>query len=157
MLHLCLYLYTKDTLCLPFKMPQTCYSLNCTCPPVSCTCTCPIRVIENMTHQYQLTAAIENTITENSCFCFFSFFWSVISRDFPWFQDIFYKSPYASKSSWMKRSSHHRKGRSSVYCVQTSSFLFVGMWRVCHFSKIKHPGGSGGSRPNGDLFRYFVS
>ena len=36
------------------------------------------------------------------------------------------------------------KERSSLYCVQTSSFLFVGMWRVCKSSKIKHPGGSGG-------------
>ena len=48
-------------------------------------------------------------------------------------QDLFYKSSFASKISWKKRS--------SLYCVQTSSFLFVGMWRVCKSSKIKHPGG----------------
>ena len=47
-----------------------------------------------------------------------------------------FKCPFAAKCSWMKRS--------SLYCVQTSSFLFVGMWRVCKSSKIKHPGGSGG-------------
>ena len=45
---------------------------------------------------------------------------------------IFYKSPFASKFSWKKRS--------SVYRVQTSS---LGMWRVCISSKI-HPGGSWG-------------
>ena len=32
----------------------------------------------------------------------------------------------------------------TLYCFQTSSFLFVGMWRVCKSSKMKHPGGSGG-------------
>ena len=36
------------------------------------------------------------------------------------------------------------KERSSLYCDQTSSFLFVGMWRVCKSSKIKHSGGWGG-------------
>ena len=36
------------------------------------------------------------------------------------------------------------KERSSLYCVQTSRFLFVGMWRVCKSSKIQHPGRSGG-------------
>ena len=40
--------------------------------------------------------------------------------------------------SWKKRSSHQGKKRSTCipYCVQTSSFLFVGMWRVCKSSKI---------------------
>ena len=33
-----------------------------------------------------------------------------------------------------------RKERSSLYCVQNSSFLFLGMWRVCKSSKIKLPG-----------------
>ena len=32
-------------------------------------------------------------------------------------------------------------------CVQASSFLFVGMWRVCKFSKIQ---GALSSRPKGD-------
>ena len=50
---------------------------------------------------------------------------------------IFYKLLFASKYP-------PRKERSSLYCVQTSSFLFVGMWRVCKSSKVKHPGGSGG-------------
>ena len=42
--------------------------------------------------------------------------------------------------------------RGNLYCVQTSSFLFVGMWRVCNSSKIKHPGGSGtlSSGPKGE-------
>ena len=49
---------------------------------------------------------------------------------------------------------------SSLYCVQTSSFLFVGMWRVCKSSKIKHQEVQGAlsSRPTGDpgqLFLYF--
>ena len=48
-----------------------------------------------------------------------------------------------------------QKERSSLYRVQTSSFWFMGMWRVCKSSKIKHPGGSGGggalsSRPKVD-------
>ena len=33
------------------------------------------------------------------------------------------------------------KERSSLYCIQTSSFLFVGVWKS---PKIKHPGGLGG-------------
>ena len=33
-----------------------------------------------------------------------------------------------------------RNETSSLYCVQTLSFLFVGMLRVCKSSKIKHPG-----------------
>ena len=56
-------------------------------------------------------------------------------QSFPDFR-ILYKSPFASKFSWKKRR--------SLYCVQTSSSLFVGMWRVCTSSKIKHPGGSEG-------------
>ena len=32
-----------------------------------------------------------------------------------------------------------RKERSSLYCVQTSSFLFVGMWKVGKSCIIKHP------------------
>ena len=74
----------------------------------------------------------------------------MISPDFSWFfliSGFCYKSPFASECSWKKRSSHQGKNRSSLYCVQTSSFLFVEMWRVCKSSKIKHPGGSGGLCP----------
>ena len=66
----------------------------------------------------------------------------VIFHDISWFQD-FLRIWFALKFSWKKRNSHQEKKRSSLYCVQTSSLLFVGMWRVCK-SKIKHPGGSGG-------------
>ena len=61
-----------------------------------------------------------------------------------WFLGIFYKSPSASKFSWKDRSSH--QGKKEVACIvsKPSSFLFVGMWRVCESSKIKHPRGSGG-------------
>ena len=44
---------------------------------------------------------------------------------FPDFRN-FYKSSFAPKLFWKKT----RKERSSLYCVQTTSFLFVGMWRV---------------------------
>ena len=40
---------------------------------------------------------------------------------FPRVQDFLYKSPFASKCSWKKKS--------SMYCVPTCSFLFTGMWR----------------------------
>ena len=45
------------------------------------------------------------------------------------FSGFFYKSLFPSHFSWKKRS--------SLYCVQTFSFLFVGMWRVCKSSKTK--------------------
>ena len=48
-----------------------------------------------------------------------------------WFLRIFYKSPFASKFSWKKKSSH--QGKKEVACI-VSSFLFVGMWRVCKSS-----------------------
>ena len=48
------------------------------------------------------------------------------------------------KSSLKEEKYPLRKERSSLYCVQTSCFLFVGMWRVCKSSK-KHPKG-----PKGD-------
>ena len=68
----------------------------------------------------------------------------VITQDFfPDFR-IFYKSPFASKCSLKEEKYPPRKERSNLYCVQTSSFLFVGMWRVCKSSKIKHPGVSWG-------------
>ena len=57
---------------------------------------------------------------------------------------IFYKSPIASVFFLKEEKYPPRKERSSLYCVQTSSFLFVAMWRVCKSSKIKHPGGLGG-------------
>ena len=56
---------------------------------------------------------------------------------------ILYKSSFASKCSWKKRSSH--QGKKEIACIVSKpSFLCVGMWRVCKSSKIKHPGGSGG-------------
>ena len=36
-----------------------------------------------------------------------------------------------------------------MHCVQTSSFLFVGMWRVCISSKIQEVQGALSSRPKG--------
>ena len=77
---------------------------------------------------------------------------------FLWFLRIFsdfricYKSPFASEFSWRKRRSHKGKKEVACICVQTSSFLFVGMWRNRKSSKMKHPGGSGAlcSRPKGD-------
>ena len=47
-----------------------------------------------------------------------------------------------------KRSSH--QGKKEQACIVSKpyvSHLFVGMWRVCKSSKIKHPGGSGGLCP----------
>ena len=58
----------------------------------------------------------------------------VISQDFSWFHIFFYKSPLASKFSW-KKSSH--QGKKEVAWIVSSSFLLVGMWRVCKSSKIK--------------------
>ena len=60
------------------------------------------------------------------------------------FAGLFTNHPFASLFSWKKRSSP--QGKKEVACIvfQTSGFLFVGMWRVCKSSKIKHPGGSGG-------------
>ena len=57
--------------------------------------------------------------------------WTEFLRIFPDFEDFL-------------QISHCLQGKkNSLYCVQTSSFLFVGMWRVCKSSKIEHPGGSG--------------
>ena len=58
-------------------------------------------------------------------------------RILPRFQDFFTNLPLPQNV--LKR----RQLGSSQYYVQTSSFLFVGIWRVCKSSKIKHPGGSG--------------
>ena len=66
----------------------------------------------------------------------------VISLDFSWFQDFLQIS--LCLKVFLEEKQPPREERSSLYCVQTSSFLFVGMWRVCKSSKIKHPGGSGG-------------
>ena len=46
---------------------------------------------------------------------------------------------------------HPMKERSSLYCVQTSIFSFVG--RVCKSSKSNHPAGSGSPRPAPHSFR----
>ena len=43
-----------------------------------------------------------------------------------------------------KNENQNLEFNSFLYCVQISSFSFVGMWRVCKSSKIIHPGGSGG-------------
>ena len=37
---------------------------------------------------------------------------------------------------FLERREVATKERSSLYCVQTSSFLFVGMWRVCKSSEM---------------------
>ena len=60
---------------------------------------------------------------------------------------IFYKSPFASKFSTQKYPPRKERSTCSLYCVQFSSFLFVGMWRVCKSSEIKHPWGSGSFCP----------
>ena len=72
----------------------------------------------------------------------------VISLDFSWFQD-FVQISLCLTSFLKEKKSPPRKERSSMYCVQTSSFLFVGMWRVCKSSKMKRPRVS--SRLKGDL------
>ena len=46
------------------------------------------------------------------------------------FSGFFLISPFASKCSCWSR-----KERRCLHCVQISSFLFVGMWRVCKSSK----------------------
>ena len=79
----------------------------------------------------------------------------VISQDFSWFQVFFYKSPFASKFSWKKRSSHQGKKVHvrSLYCVQTSSFLFVsGCGESVNPPKlnIQEVQGALSSRPKGD-------
>ena len=45
---------------------------------------------------------------------------SVISQDFSWFQDL-YKSPFVSKCSWKKRSSH--QGKKEVACIVSSPLV----------------------------------
>ena len=62
---------------------------------------------------------------------------TVISQDFFWFQD------FLQISLWLKtllNEGSRKEERSSLYCIQPSSFLFEGMWRVCKSSKIKHSG-----------------
>ena len=57
---------------------------------------------------------------------------------------FFTNLPFDSNFLRKKRSSH--QGKKEIACIvsKTSSFMFVGMWRVCKSSKIKHPGGSRG-------------
>ena len=72
----------------------------------------------------------------------FLFIRLVISQDFN-----FFVTNLPLSTNFLGRrevATKERKNRSSLYLVQTSSFLFVWMWRVCKSSKIKHPGGSGG-------------
>ena len=63
---------------------------------------------------------------------------------------------FTKKKKKIERREVATKGKKTevagLCCFQTSSFLFVGMWRVCKSSKIKHPGGLGAlsSRPKGD-------
>ena len=61
------------------------------------------------------------------------------------FLGFFWCQDFLQISHWKKRSSHQGKKvaciEGSLHCVQT---LFVGMWRVCKSSKIKHLGGSMG-------------
>ena len=84
-------------------------------------------------------------------FCIYVFIWATLWWNFIkiWeghlgtFQKIGW---FASEFYWKKRSSH--QGKKEVACivskVQISSFLFVGLWRICKSSKIQHPGCSGG-------------
>ena len=53
---------------------------------------------------------------------------------------IFYKSPFASKFSWKKRSSH--QGKKEVACILSKPRVSY-LWRcgVCKSSKIKRPWG----------------
>ena len=48
----------------------------------------------------------------------------VISHEFSGFQDLFYKSPFASKCSWKKRCSHHRK--KEVACIVSKPLVSCG-------------------------------
>ena len=66
----------------------------------------------------------------------------VMSKEFSWFQDLFYKSPFASKCSWQKRSSH--QGKKEVACI-VSKPLVSHLWRW----KL-HIHGALSSRPKGD-------
>ena len=72
------------------------------------------------------------------------FFMPVFSQDFPDFLIfIFTNLPLPQNVLESGEVATQGKKGSSLYYVQTSSFLFVGMWRVCKSSKMKHPGGSG--------------
>ena len=53
----------------------------------------------------------------------------VNSQDFSWFQDLFLQISLCPKFSCNK------KEKGSLYWDQTSSFLFVVMWRVCKSSQ----------------------
>ena len=65
--------------------------------------------------------------------------------DFSLIAGFFYKSPFASKFSWKKRSSH--QGKKEVACTVSKPVFFC-LWE-CGVSKIKHPRDSGGARPKG--------
>ena len=65
--------------------------------------------------------------------------------------EIFFAGPYGHRIESLlqcmpviSQNVLERREVATKPCVQTSSFLFVGMWRICKSSKIKHPGGSGG-------------
>ena len=77
----------------------------------------------------------------------------VISQDFSLFQDFFKNLPLP-QNFLERREVTTKERKNCLYCVQTSSFLFVGMWRVCKSSKIKHPGGSQARYPFYRMF-YF--
>ena len=79
--------------------------------------------------QFSATNPYQNIQPVIYGFCFFT--------NLPLPQNFLERREVATKERKIKKS--------GLYCIQTSSFLFVGMWRVCKSSKIKHPGGSGGS------------
>ena len=60
------------------------------------------------------------------------------------FSAFFYKSPFASKCSWKKRSSHH--WTKEVACIVSKPLVSClwGYGESVNPPKMKHPGGSGG-------------
>ena len=61
---------------------------------------------------------------------------------------LFYFCPvnnigFTQCTRWLFKGNCLLKTYCQVAQLSSSSFLFVGMWRICVSSKIKHPGGSG--------------
>ena len=73
----------------------------------------------------------------------------MISQDFFWFQE-FLQISLCLKIFLNEEKYPPWKERSSLYCVQTSSFLFVGMWRVSKSSVKLNIQEFQSSRPKGD-------
>ena len=103
------------------------------------------------TNSFSESRYIHKTVKVSAFYtCFFFHFYkfsleiTLLQWSDLWFLRIFLQISLCLKIFLKVEKLPPRKERSSLYCVQTSNFLFVVMWRVCKSSKIKHPGGSGG-------------